>query len=75
VRRMIREIVETHPNIRRVNRVVTYVSEKRRYVNIDCSIDKSVSVESMHDTVSHVEREIKRRFKEAVVTIHAEPSP
>jgi len=75
VRRMIRRIVEAHPNIRRVNRVVTYVSEKRRYINIDCSFDKSVSVEAMHDTVSHVEREIKRRFKETVVTIHAEPSP
>jgi len=75
VRRMIRQIVEAHPNIRRVNRVVTYVSEKRRYVNIDCSFDKNVSVEAMHDTVSHVEREIKRRFKEAMVTIHAEPSP
>jgi len=75
VRRMIRQIVEAHPNIRRVNRVVTYVSEKRHYINIDCSFDKSVSVEAMHDTVSHVEREIKRNFKEAVVTIHAEPSP
>jgi divalent metal cation (Fe/Co/Zn/Cd) transporter len=75
VRRMIRQVVEAHPNIRRVNRVVTYVSEKRRYINIDCSFDKSVSVDAMHETVSHVEREIKRKFKEAVVTIHAEPSP
>jgi len=75
VRRMIRQIVEAHPNIRRVNRVVTYVSEKRRYVNIDCSFDKSVSVEAMHGTVSQVEREIKKRFREAVVTTHAEPSP
>jgi len=75
VRRMIRQIVEEHPNIHKINRVVTYVGEKRRYVNIDCSLDKSVSVEAMHDTVSHVEREIKKRFKEAIVTIHAEPSP
>jgi len=75
VRKMIRQIVEVHPNIRRVNRVVTYVSEKRRYINIDCSFDKSVSVEAMHDTVSQVEMEIRKRFREAVVTIHAEPSP
>jgi len=74
VRRIIRQIVEAHPNIRRVNRVVTYVSEKRRFINIDCSFDKSVSVDAMHDTVSHVEREIKKKLREAVVTIHAEPS-
>jgi len=75
VRRMIRQIVAAHPGILSVKRVVTYMSEKRRYINIDCAFDKSVSVEAMHDTVSHVEREIKNRFKEAVVTIHAEPSP
>jgi len=74
VLRMIRQIVAAHPNIRSVKRVVTYVSEKRRYINIDCSFDKSVSVGAMHNTVSHIEREIKNRFKEAVVTIHAEPS-
>jgi len=74
VQRMIRRIVEAHPDIRRVNRIVTYVSEKRRYINIDCSFDKSVSVDIMHDTVSHVEGEIKKKFREAVVTIHAEPS-
>ena len=74
VLRMIRQIVAAHPNIRSVKRVVTYVSEKRRYINIDCSFDKSVSVGAMHNTVSHVEREIKNRFRGAVVTIHPEPS-
>jgi len=75
VRRMIRQIVAVHPSIRSVKSVITYMSEKRRYINIDCSFDKGVSVEAMHDTVSQVEREIKKRFKEAVVTIHAEPLP
>jgi cation diffusion facilitator family transporter len=75
VRKMIRQMVEAHPNIRRLNRIVTYLSEKRRYINIDCSFDKGTSVEAIHDTVSEVEREIKKRFKKAVVTIHAEPSP
>jgi len=75
VQKMVRQIVQAHPDIRRVNRIVTYVSEKRHYINIDCSFEKTVSVEAMHDTVSHVEREIKRRFKGVAVTIHAEPSP
>jgi cation diffusion facilitator family transporter len=75
VQRMIRRIVEAHPDIRRVNRIVTYVSEKRRYINVDCSFDKGVSVDAMHENVSHVESEIKKKFGEAVVTIHAEPSP
>jgi len=75
VRRVIRQIGEAHPSIKRVRRVVTYVSGKRRYINVDCLFDKGISVEAMHDTASHIEAEIKRRFKEAVVTIHAEPLP
>lgn len=73
VRRVIKQIADAHPSIKRVRRVVTYVSEKKRYINIDCSFDKGTSVEAMHDTVSHIEAEIKREFKEAEVTIHAEP--
>lgn len=75
VQKMIRQIVEAHPNIRRLNRIVTYLSGNRHYINIDCSFDKGVSVEAMHDAVSQVEREIKKQFKETVVTIHAEPLP
>lgn len=74
IERMIRQIVAVHPSIRSVKNVVTYTTEKRRHINIDCAFDKGVSVEAMHDAVSHVEGEIKNRFKEAVVTIHAEPS-
>lgn len=74
VERMARRIVALHPSIRGVKRIVTYVSEKRRHINIDCIFDKSVSVEEMHSTVSNVEAEIRNQFKEAVVTIHAEPA-
>jgi cation diffusion facilitator family transporter len=75
MRRITTQIVAAHPNIKSVRRVVTYVSQKRRYINIDCCFDRNVSVEAMHDTVSQVENEIKKRFKEAVITIHAEPAP
>jgi len=75
VQRMIKHIVEAHPDIRRVNRVVTYMSEKQLYINVDCCFDKDISVDAMHETVSHVEGDIKKKFREAVVTIHAEPLP
>lgn len=74
VQRMIRQILEAYPSVRSVKRIVTYMSEQRRHINIDCSFDKAVSVEEMHETVSQIESEIKKGFKEAVVTIHAEPS-
>jgi len=75
VRRIIKQIVETHPNIKSVRRIVTYVSNKKRYINADCLFEKGTSVEAMHDAVSHIEADIKEKFKEAIVTIHPEPSP
>jgi cation diffusion facilitator family transporter len=75
MRRIIKQIAESNPNIKRVKRVVTYVSGERRYINVDCLFDKGTSVESMHDTISHVEADIKGKFKGAIVTTHAEPSP
>ena len=75
MRRIIRQIGESNPSIKRVKRVVTYVSGGRRYINVDCLFDKGTSVESMHDTISHVEADIKSKFRGAIVTTHAEPSP
>jgi len=75
VSRAIREITEAHPSIRSVKRVVTYVSQQKHYINADCLFDKETSVETMHDAVSRVEAEIKKRFGEAIVTIHGEPLP
>jgi divalent metal cation (Fe/Co/Zn/Cd) transporter len=75
VRKMVKQIVKAHPDIRRVNRIVTYAGENRLFVNVDCLFDKNVSVDVVHKTVSHVEAEIRRKFKDAVVTIHEEPLP
>jgi cation diffusion facilitator family transporter len=75
MRRIIRQIAESNPSIKRVKRIVTYVSDGRRFINVDCLFDKGISVESMHDTISYVEADIKSRFRGAIVTTHAEPSP
>jgi divalent metal cation (Fe/Co/Zn/Cd) transporter len=75
MRRIIKQIAESNPSIKRVRRIVTYDSEGRHYINVDCLFDKGISVENMHDTISHVEADIKNKFRGAIVTTHAEPSP
>jgi cation diffusion facilitator family transporter len=75
MRRIIKQIAESNPSIKRVKRVVTYVSDGRRFINVDCLFDKGISVAKMHDTISHVEADIKSKFRGAIVTTHAEPSP
>ena len=75
VRSSVRQIAMKYPDIQRLNRIVTYAGQNRLFINIDCSVDKRVPVEAIHHTVSHIEAEIRHKFKDAVVTIHVEPAP
>jgi len=56
-----------------VKKVVTYVAEGKRYINMDCCFTKQVSITEAHEIASWIETEIKERFADAVVTVHMEP--
>ncbi len=42
-------------------------------IDIDCSFDKNLSIEKVHDLTSQIEQKLKGHFKNAVITIHPEP--
>ena len=56
-----------------VKKVVTYVAEGKRFMNMDCCFTKQVSIAEAHEIASLIETEIKERFADAVVTVHMEP--
>jgi len=56
-----------------VKKVVTYVAEGKRFINMDCCFTKQVSIAEAHEIASRIETEIKERFADAVVTVHMEP--
>ena len=57
----------------RVDKVLTYVAGGKRYINMDCCFTKQITIAEAHDLASKVEREVKERFTDAVVTVHIEP--
>jgi divalent metal cation (Fe/Co/Zn/Cd) transporter len=57
----------------RVKRIVTYAADGKRYINLDCCFTKHVQITEAHEVASRVEKEIKERFSDAVVTVHIEP--
>lgn len=57
----------------RVDRVLTYVAGGKRYINMDCCFTKQITIAEAHDVASKVEKEVKERFTDAVVTVHIEP--
>ena len=56
-----------------IKRVVTYVAEGKRYINIDCCFTGYVRIKEAHRIASLVEKETKEHFTNAVVTVHIEP--
>jgi len=57
----------------RLDKVLTYVAGGKRYIDLDCCFTKQITIAEAHQLASRVEKEIKERFAEAVVTVHIEP--
>ena len=57
----------------RLDKVLTYVAGGKRYIDLDCCFTKQITIAEAHALASLVEKEIKERFAEAVVTVHIEP--
>lgn len=58
----------------RLDKVLTYVAGGKRYINLDCCFTKQITIAEAHELASRVEKEIRERFAEAVVTVHIEPT-
>lgn len=74
IRWIVHGIVDGYQRAFRVKRIVTYVGGKKRYINVDCSFTKQISVEEAHKIASQIEEKIKEHFAETTVTVHLEPS-
>ncbi len=57
----------------RVDRVLTYVAGGKRYINMDCCFTKQITIAEAHHLASKVEKEVKERFTDSIVTVHIEP--
>jgi cation diffusion facilitator family transporter len=57
----------------RLDKVLTYVAGGKRYIDLDCCFTKQITIAKAHALASRVEKEIKERFAESVVTVHIEP--
>ncbi|MEM3705809.1 MAG: cation-efflux pump [Candidatus Bathyarchaeia archaeon] len=73
IRKIIDDAVEEFPQALRCRRIVTYVADNRRYISIDCSFASQISIEEAHKIASKIERNVKKRFRKATVTVHTEP--
>ena len=69
----IKIILEKYPEIKKIGRIVSLNFENILKIDIDCSFDKELSIEKVHDLTSEIEHIIREEIKNAVITIHPEP--
>ncbi|MFZ8922327.1 MAG: cation-efflux pump [Nitrosopumilaceae archaeon] len=71
--RKIREILNKYPEIKNIGRIVSLNFENILKIDIDCSFDRNLSIEKVHDLTSEIEHLIRAEIQNAVITIHPEP--
>ncbi len=69
----IRTVLEKYPEIKKIGRIISLNFENILKIDIDCSFDKELSIEKVHDLTSKLEHVIRAQIKNAVITIHPEP--
>ena len=69
----IRAVLEKYPEIKKIGRIISLNFENILKIDIDCSFDKELSIEKVHDLTSKIEHVIRAQIKNAVITIHPEP--
>jgi cation diffusion facilitator family transporter len=61
--------------VKKVNRIGIYrTAENFLEIDVNCSFNSEMSIEQIHERVSEIEKEIRRKYPGSIVTIHAEPS-
>jgi cation diffusion facilitator family transporter len=74
LKRIISNVADGFSENFRLERVLTYLAEGKRYINLDCCFTKQITITEAHELASRIEKEIKEHFAESVVTVHIEPS-
>ncbi|MBA4453591.1 MAG: cation transporter, partial [Nitrosopumilaceae archaeon] len=70
----IRKIIGEYSDVKKVGRIVSLKFENIFKIDIDCSFDKELSIEKVHDLTSEIEHAIRVEIKNSVITIHPEPN-
>ena len=69
----IKTILERYPDIKKIGRILSLKFENILKIDIDCSFDKDLSIEKVHDLTSEIEHIIRAEINNSVITIHPEP--
>ncbi len=70
----IKAILEKYPEIKKIGRILSLKFENILKIDIDCSFNRDLSIEKVHDLISAIEHVIRMEIRDSVITIHPEPN-
>jgi cation diffusion facilitator family transporter len=70
----IKKMLKQFSEIKKIGRIRSLNFENILKIDIDCSFDKELSIEKVHDLTSEIEHVIRTKIKNSVITIHPEPN-
>ncbi len=74
IEEQVTNIIKEYPKVKKIGRVITLHLQNIFKIDIDCSFEKNLTIEEVHDIISGIESKIKDQIKDAIVTIHPEPN-
>ncbi|MGI0003417.1 MAG: cation transporter dimerization domain-containing protein, partial [Nitrosopumilaceae archaeon] len=74
IEEQIAKTIKEYPSVKKIGRVITLQLQDVFKVDIDCSFEGNLSIERVHDITTEIEYKIRSQIKNAIVTIHPEPS-
>jgi len=69
----IKDILKNYSDVKKIGRIISLNFENILKIDIDCSFEKDLSIEKVHDLTSEIEHVIRAEIPNAVITIHPEP--
>jgi cation diffusion facilitator family transporter len=61
--------------VKKVERIRTYrTPENILKIDVNCTFSSEMTIEQIHERVSEIEKQIRLKYHQSIVTIHAEPS-
>jgi len=70
----IRSVTGGYPGVREISAIATYRAQGKLYFNVHCLLSGETPISEIHEMISRIEESIRRKFDDAIVTIHPEPA-
>jgi cation diffusion facilitator family transporter len=70
----IRAVVQAYPDVIQVNGIMIYKADGKLHINVHCLFAADVPIAEIHQVISRIEDGVRLEVKNAIVTIHPEPS-